>query len=439
MRTLIHHRLIFITTCTLGLAACDPLEPVQEAEQTIAAIQPGDAARWDRAAALAPQGPRDVDGTYMLYDDMLLDIAAAVPGFAGFFVNEEERVAYVWLRDGDEAQLPAVERELQRYFGDRLDLANGLRLLDADHAFPELKALQLQMVAAVMGWDDVVFTDVDEMNNRVTVGVASRAAQERVLAYARRIGASDALDVELADPIENTYQLTDSIRAVGGGLQTGHPGGACSLGFVAVREGVLGFLTASHCTPQQWGYDGSAVRQNALGGVIGVELADPNAWTGTVNGFTCPPGRVCRESDAAFFSLTPDASPGVNRPIAWPLALFTTTFEGYGYVRYQGSPPPGGIVQKIGHVSGRSKGNVDLTCAAANVKDSNLTHSCTHRAPYTSIPGDSGGSVYRNVNGAQYNPDLQIYGVNWGSDGTFGYFSSMGAIKANLGPLAASQ
>ena len=107
-----------------------------------------------------------------------------------------------------------------------------------------------------------------------------------------------------------------------------------------MREGVLGFLTASHCTPQQWGYDGSAVQQNDAGGVIGVELADPSHWTGTVNGFNCPAGRLCRESDAAFFSLTADASPGVNRPIAWPNALFTTTFEGYGYVRSQGSPAP---------------------------------------------------------------------------------------------------
>ena len=438
MRTKIHNSLILITV--FELIACDSLGLAPDAQsEPVSASAPADGLRWDRAATLRPQGPRDVDGTYLLYDDMLLDIAAAVPGFAGFFVNEEERAAYVWLRGGDATRLPAVERELQRYFGGTLDLANGLRVLDADYSFPELKALQLRTAAEVMAWEDVVYTDVDEVNNRVTVGVATPAARERVLVHARRIGASDALEVELADPVENTYLLTDSIRAVGGGLQTGHPGGSCSLGFVAVREGVLGFLTASHCTPQQWGYDGSAVQQNDAGGVIGVELADPSHWTGTVNGFTCPAGRLCRESDAAFFSLTADASPGVNRPIAWPNALFTTTFEGYGYVRSQGSPAPGSIVQKIGHVSGRSKGNVDMTCAAVNVKDSPFTHTCAHRAPYTSIPGDSGGSVYRNVNGAQYNPDLQIFGVNWGSDGTFGYFSSMGAIKANLGPLSASQ
>ena len=372
----------------------------------------------------------------MLYDDMMLDIAERVPGFGGFFVKEEERVAYVWLRGGDKALLPQVERELRRYYGESLDLANGLRALDAGYDFRELKALQMLAIEHVMAWKDVVRSDVDEMNNRVTIGVSTPEAQQRVLAFARQVGGSDALEVELTAPIENNYQLTDSIRPVGGGLEIRNGTGGCSLGFVAVRAGVLGFVSAAHCTSQQWAYDASSIYQNYSGGFIGSEVADANGWTGTVNGYTCPAGKICRHSDSAFFSLTSDASPGGNRPIAWANALNTLTFESYGYVRYQGDPPANTIVQKIGATTGRTKGTVTETCTAVNVSNTNFMHTCSFRASYYSAPGDSGGPVYRNVTGASLNPDLQIYGNHWGGSGAF---SSMGSMQADLGSISATQ
>jgi|GEM_PF-4035470 len=225
----------------------------------------------------------------MLYDDMMLDIAERVPGFGGFFVKEEERVAYVWLRGGDKALLPQVERELRRYYGESLDLANGLRALDAVYDFRELKALQMLAIEHVMAWKDVVRSDVDEMNNRVTIGVSTPEAQQRVLAFARQVGGSDALEVELTAPIENNYQLTDSIRPVGGGLEIRNGTGGCSLGFVAVRAGVLGFVSAAHCTSQQWAYDASSIYQNYSGGFIVdfapfVRLLEPGRRRATIRG-----------------------------------------------------------------------------------------------------------------------------------------------------------
>jgi hypothetical protein len=433
------HALILLATISSGLAACDPPEStVEDSAQLVTntpVLHADGNIRWNRDAALKPQGPRYPDGSYMLFDDMMLDIAERVPGFGGFFVNEEEGVAYVWLLDGDEALLPRVERELRRYYGDSLDLTNGLRMLDADHDFRALKALQLLAIEHVLTWEGVVLADVDEAKNRVTVGVSTPEAQQRVLTFARQVGGSDALEVEFREPVKPIFQLTDSLRPVGGGLQIGPSG--CTLGFVTARAGQLGFVTAAHCSAQFWGYDGGIATQNLNGGYIGSEVFDPPGWTGTVNGYTCPAGNVCRSSDAAFYSLAGDASPGGNRPIAWPQQLNTLTFESYGYVKYQSSPPVGTTVQKVGAASGRSKGIVSNSCYAQLAGGTNKIIVCSHHAPMTANPGDSGSPVFRNAsNGAPVTPDLELYGVMWGSGGSF---SSMGSIQADLGWLSATQ
>lgn len=431
---------LLLFTIASGLAACDLPEPDAEDRAQVvssASVAADVKLRWDREAALAPQGPRDPNGTYMIYDDMMLDIAGRVPGFGGFFMNEEERVAYVWLQSGDEALLPLVERELRRNFGATLDLSNGLRILDADHDFAALKALQLLAIEHVLGWDDVVLADVDEVNNRVMVGVSTPAAQQRVLAFARQVGGSDALEVELMEPITPHFQLTDSIRPVGGGLTVGPSG--CTLGFVAARAGQVGLVTASHCSAQMWALDGGLLTQNQYGGSIGNEVADPSGFTGAVNGYTCPGGYVCRTSDAAFYSLSWDATPGVNRPIAWPQQLNTLTFQGYGYVKYQSSPPAGITVQKVGVTTGRTKGIVTSTCAAVPQNGYNRIVTCSTQANLYSAPGDSGAPVYRNANGAPLNPDIELYGALWGGNGSVMAFSSMGAVMADLGWLGATQ
>ena len=130
-----------------------------------------------------------------------------------------------------------------------------------------------------------------------------------------------------------------------------------------MREGVLGFLTASHCTPQQWGYDGSAVQQNDAGGVIGVELADPSHWTGTVK-------RV-------YLAGRP-ALPGERRRVR---------------LTHRRREPGGESADRLAQ---------------------RALHDHLRGLRICAVPGQPGPR-------------------------TFGYFSSMGAIKANLGPLSASQ
>lgn len=75
----------------------------------------------------------------------------------------------------------------------------------------------------------------------------------------------------------------------------------CSLGFVAIRSGMLGFVSNSHCTDPQSGSDLDPVGQPTLANQVGYENYDPALFTSP-----CVTGYRCRYSDAAFFStLTP--------------------------------------------------------------------------------------------------------------------------------------
>lgn len=76
--------------------------------------------------------------------------------------------------------------------------------------------------------------------------------------------------------------------------------GGCTLGFNAVRNGVLGFVMNSHCTGRHLKFDGIRMYQDDVLGseYIGKESVDPPY-------FTCGPNYkyACRYSDAAFITL----------------------------------------------------------------------------------------------------------------------------------------
>src|SRR5206468_1597259 len=68
----------------------------------------------------------------------------------------------------------------------------------------------------------------------------------------------------------------------------------------AVRAGVSGFVTASHCSDTQGAVDGTQYYQplnQVPAEFIGTEIADP-AYRRNIAG--CPHGRVCRYSDSNF-------------------------------------------------------------------------------------------------------------------------------------------
>jgi hypothetical protein len=166
---------------------------------------------------------------------------------------------------------------------------SGDRVLSAQGR-PDLEALN-QRLLPVFELAGVVFTDADEIRGRVVVGVLDRDIQGLVRASAARLGLS-AQDIEIVetDPIFQVTTLRDSIRPVEAGYQIRFSQYVCSLGFNAIRSGVFGFVTASHCSTQQGSVDGTQYYQplnQVPAELIGTETVDPPYVR---NGNGCPKG-----------------------------------------------------------------------------------------------------------------------------------------------------
>lgn len=166
---------------------------------------------------------------------------------------------------------------------------------------------------------------------------------------------------------------------------------------------------------------------------VGVEQVDPSLFT-NANIASCPAGRRCRYSDAAFISKlqTETSARGAvaqatNGNPAWNgTSMYTIDAKGNALM-FQ-------TVNKIGRTSGRTSGNVDTTCASVNVAGVNITLLCQWLADIPVFSGDSGSPVLGNPSGGF----RTLYGIIWGGSSTRGVFSPMSGVQRSgteLGPL----
>ena len=223
-----------------------------------------------------------------------------------------------------------------------------------------------------------MFLDIDERRNRLVFGVEREAIDrftEELQRFLRGTRVPPAaVIVEAAEPIQPMALLTDTVRPVPAGVQvTNSAGGGCTLGANAVRAGVTGFITASHCTGIMGVVDGTALFQStpAAGNQIGFETADAPFFTGG----SCPSGRRCRRSDASFFtygSASLSAGGKIANPLFWgfgsgtlqiSLAMPRLSVAGFLF----GSLPSGTVAYKVGRTTGGTIGSVSNTCADMNI------------------------------------------------------------------------
>jgi hypothetical protein len=96
--------------------------------------------------------------------------------------------------------------------------------------------------------------------NRLLVGVIKLELQERVEQELVKLSIPrEAVIIEQAGPVELDTTLRDRVRPLVGGIQI-FPY-FCTLGFNAIRSGVSGFATNSHCTDQWFVVDGTVHHQ----------------------------------------------------------------------------------------------------------------------------------------------------------------------------------
>jgi hypothetical protein len=362
-------------------------------------------------------------------------LARTVPGFGGFFVDDQGTPTIYLATPGRRA---AAEQALAPWFRERGRPAAALRVLPARFDWTDLERWYAQATPEALAVPGAVFADADEAGNRVHIGVEHAAAASRVRSVLARLGIpAAAADVEIVAPIRQVATLRNSVRPVVAGVQINFPGFLCSLGFNATRQGVKGFVTASHCTNIQGGVQSTPYwqpTQTAKPVQIATETVDPG-YKSTLAG--CPSGRRCRRSDAAFAKYINGTTSTLGR-IARTASTSSSdlTIAGGWTVTSNATSSSftvGETVNKVGRTTGWSRGKVVATCATVNVSGSSITQVCQTVVSAKVGAGDSGADVFKVTSGTS----VKLDGVLWGgsTDGTTFVFSPFANITGELGAL----
>jgi hypothetical protein len=309
---------------------------------------------------------------------------------------------------------------------------------------PDLEALH-QRLLPLFELDGVVFTDADEDTGRLVVGVRNKGIARAIEARAAALGVSPQLiDVKETQPIFQLDTLQSKEEALEGGLQIHFSNYVCSIGFPAVRQGVPGFVTASHCTNTQGGVEGTKYYQplsSIDSTIVATETVDPPYSRGA--GAGCPKARKCRYSDSSFAAAAAgvrtvqlgaiEKTTGVNTGSLTISGSFTITGDD-GAAALGGSLGNGSVVNKVGRTTGWTQGTVTGTCVNTGVQGSNIVQLCQTFVSGSSqivAGGDSGSGVFTG------STSVNLVGVLWGgsSDGKTFVYSPLSNVERELGSL----
>lgn len=387
----------------------------------------------------------------------LAELSRAVSGFGGAYLDPTGNVV-VNLVDlsrsaGSEMAVRQVlgSHGLARTF--RKDAA--VRYMPARFSFAQLATWRDALVERALSSGVVNFVDLDEMNNRVTLGVRTSMDAAATRRLATEVGvdtaalrfelvgeyrdaSSSVLSAAMTSPPCSTLGSHGCSPIVGGlGVGGNSALGYATLGFVVSHNGVQRWITASHATSVKFGGDATAFRQAtwANGTDLGSETYDKPYWN-------CSVFR-CRNSDASLMAFAAGA--------AGQVGLIARTQspsgpgQGNGSLTISSSTPyfkildvtgPGGVMQgqevhKVGRVSGWTYGYVTSTCADYNtggVLPPWYKVNCADRANMLVDDGDSGSPVFLRVDAEL----ATLTGLVTGRDGTSSVISRYAGVRGDL-------
>lgn len=367
-------------------------------------------------------------------DDELARIAREeIPGFAGYYLAPDGRPIVRLVNSAQRARAEAyLSTEIAKSrVGRNARAFQRISFLGATYDFDQLKGWS-DALHPMLDRGDVFLIDVDEVNNRVLVGVQDLNATAAVRAEAARLGVpQDALEARVQPKPEVRATVRDRFTTVVGGIQIAFGQYVCTQGFNArrVSNNQNIFVTNSHCTTVQNANDGATIYQNtnAAGNAIGVEVADRGNYA------CAGAGTSCRRADAAYISHngTRTIGQGGIARTNWTTgsaAPLTVIGEFDIVARYTGTLPVGTYLDKTGRTSGSTYGLVTNSCVTIG------SLRCQDISKVWSQGGDSGSPVYVYLS----DNDVQLVGVMWGgpgSDYTTTYSSRLSGIEQDLGAL----
>ncbi|MBW7934238.1 MAG: hypothetical protein H3C62_11685 [Gemmatimonadaceae bacterium] len=392
--------------------------------------------------SLRPSGVRPEE---QVFDD----IARGAPGFGGFYLSREGDVVVWSLNPGEDTPLRAsgaLVRETLRIKSHGRAL-RAVKVVRGRFTFWELaRARDLLFDEALGRVKGMHGLDLDERANRVAAYFGPGEVIEGTAAI-RRIVQLAGLDTAMLDvraaeppvfdassapspPIPHAYSLISGADTIVGGLQWSNDGAnpSCSVGVIATYGGNTGMFSASHCSSNWWGVDGTpAYLWSGNHAQFGSETVDPNGsscwWWDPIGWYEC------RFSDAAFWQLNGavPAAKGLIARTAYSAgpggstagSIILDTSHPYLVVTgTTGALYSGELVEKMGWVTGWTWGYMDDTCRDAFDNDHVLK--CQYAAAYWSAGGDSGSPVFQRdpITG-----DAIMAGLHTARDGGVALFS----------------
>src|SRR2546430_2197857 len=185
-------------------------------------------------------------------DERFAQIAMLVPAFGGMYYAGDTLVVYLT----NLAARPAALQAIGAVFGPAVLTSGGVEVRLATYGFLQLMQWHARM-RSLFALPGVVMLDIDEMANRLKVGVAeapisgttSTASFRAVEVALTQLGVPrTAVTIVPMQPFATSATLRDNTRPIEGGIQIAFSMFLCTLGFNGVRSGVAGFVVNSHCT-----------------------------------------------------------------------------------------------------------------------------------------------------------------------------------------------
>lgn len=412
--------------------------------------------------ANAPTGDRDVTHPAALKagqemaaypeERPFLDLSSSVPSHGGFYFDTLGNVI-VLIKDLREAQ--AAKAILRSRFTRELSRSRlknpqaDVIARPAEYTFLELKRWRDQLNEGVFSVPGVEWLDLDEVQNRVVVGLDFGADPGRTRRLAETLGVPQAaLKFEATGPYIPNQLLTDQFRPIEGAIkiQRVEPAGThtCTLGVTALWNGARAFITASHCSAVQMLADSTLMYQPRAPTVpadstlvpIGYEAADYSRQCGN---------KLCADADVSVYVFTLDSTQWVLGRVAKTSSgclpscpnntLVVDPNEPHWVITGTHSPfVVNDLVNMIGESSGWDQGFVKKTCVNVST-GSGFIRTCQVFANYGSGEGDSGAPVILNV-GLPGDTSVVFGGIHSGTSGSNAVFSPWSGIAQDYPSIA---
>jgi hypothetical protein len=412
---------------------------------------------------VSSQRPSSWQGYITAPEVGLARLSDRIPGFAGYYFDESDElvVRLTDLSRAEQARTAVAER--MRFvlpeFASGLRDPGSLRVEPATFSFLDLAYWHHVLTDELGRVEGVVWSDVDEVENRVVVGVEPEHLSAASLAIAGLFGtvgvppdavtfiASDVptLDVGPSAPlisarsaVRSPTTLLGHQRPLQGGYKVVYKdqaGGSfnCSIGFVTMYNGQPAFVTASHCSRKFGEADNTPYAQPYFSAfddfTVGTEAHDPD-W------FHCNWLKKCRMTDTNIVSFVGSYSDIDHGRVARTLHSNGSkdVDQQNPYFTIAGQMPEsivGQEVHKMGQATGWTVGEVTRTCLTSYISHDGGTVrvNCTDEATYHRGSGDSGAPIFLRWSDTH----VYLYGIHHAGNSTHAFFSRMARVQEDLG------